>query len=127
MQMRTVAEWKTTLREALKASLRAKDADATSALRETIAALDNAEAADLSAAPAVEEGVIAGGVSGLGRGDVPRRVLTPEEVASLIDAEARDRREAAKVYAAAGKHEVAAALHRGAEVLEALRNPRPQA
>lgn len=127
MPVRTVAEWKTTLREALKAALRAKDADATSALRETIAALDNAEAADLSAAPPVEEGVIAGGVSGLGRGDVPRRVLAPEEVAALIDAEARDRREAAKVYAAAGKHEVAASLQRGAEVLEALRGPRPQA
>lgn len=127
----TLAEWRTALREALKEALRAKQPDVVSALRETLSALDQAEAVPLSAAPVSEaEGAIAGGVSGLGRGDVPRRVLSADEAAGIVQGELRDRREAAEVYAAAGKHEIAESLRRGADALHALieklRSPPPR-
>ncbi len=120
--MPTVKEWKLRLRDALKDALRARQPHAVSALRETLAALDNAEAADLSSAPPVEQGPIALGVAGLGRGDVPRKQLSPEEVAALIAREVADRLDAAKVYEAAGKGEVATALRDGARALDALRS-----
>src|SRR5689334_20556189 len=50
--MRTVAEWKSVLRERLKESMRGKDARLVSMYRETLAAIDNAEAPAVSQGPA---------------------------------------------------------------------------
>lgn len=71
-----------------------QEPDVVSVLRETLGAIDNAEAADASAAPSVQAGVIAGGVSGLGAGEVPRKVLTPEEVHAIVEREVQERRDA---------------------------------
>jgi hypothetical protein len=64
--VRSIEEWKSVLRAALRDALRTRQAPAVAVLRETLAAIDNAEAADSSAAPPVQHGVIAGGVPGLG-------------------------------------------------------------
>jgi uncharacterized protein YqeY len=100
--------------------MRERHADAVAALRETLAAIDNAEAIDPSAAPPVQHGVIAGGVPGLGAGEVPRRSLSPDEVAAIVAREIEERRRAASVYAALGRDQEAAALGRQVEILAAL-------
>ena len=118
--MKTADDWRTTLRAALKVSMRSRQSDTVAALRETLAAIDNAEAVAQSAAPAVQQGVIAGGVAGLGAGEVPRRALSPEEVQAVIDRELNERRAAAAAYAALGRHDEAERLNRQLEVLAAL-------
>ena len=85
--------------------------------RETLAAIDNAEAADPSAAPPVQHGAIAGGVAGLGAGEVPRRRLSPEAVTAIVERELNERREAAARYTALGRHDEAARLALQVEAL----------
>ncbi|WP_375758616.1 hypothetical protein [Corallococcus exercitus] len=119
--MRTVAEWKATLRAALKDALRTRNAPASAVLRETLAAIDNAEAPDLSVAPeAVVGGAIAGGTEGLGSGEVARLLLSPEAVDALIQREVQERRDAVALYTQLGRHEEARALQAQVEVLLAL-------
>lgn len=69
--------------------MRERQADAVAALRETLAAIDNAEAIDASAAPPVQHGVIAGGVAGLGAGEVPEALhVVINSIAESINADA---------------------------------------
>ncbi len=123
--MRTVDTWKQLLRDALKAALRARQPDVVAVLRETLAALDNAEAADLSSAPAVQNGVIAGGVAGLGAGEVTRRALSAAEATAIVEREIGERRDAAATYTAAGRHDDATRLMQQADVLAALLTAAP--
>jgi hypothetical protein len=119
--MRTVDEWKQVLRGALRTAMQARATETVAVLRETLAAIDNAEAADPSAAPAIEDGVIAGGVAGLGAGEVPRRALDPAAVAAILEREIGERRDAAAHYVALGRLDEAAALERQIAALAALR------
>lgn len=119
--MRSVEEWKSVLRAALREALRTRQTHAVTVIRETLAAIDNAEAVDTSAAPPVQHGVIAGGVAGLGAGEVPRRVLSPEAVTVIIEREIQERRDAADTYASLGRDEEASALRLQLDVLVALR------
>ena len=119
--VRSVDEWKDSLREAMREAMRTRQAHAVTVLRETLAALDNAEAADPSAAPPVQHGVIAGGVPGLGAGEVPRRSLGAAEVAAIIERVIRERRDAADAYAKLGRDGEASTLRLQADVLAALR------
>jgi uncharacterized protein YqeY len=122
--VRTVEDWKNDLRAALREALRARQAHAVAVFRETLAAIDNAEAADASAAPPVQHGAIAGGVAGLGAGEVPRRLLGPEAVAAIVEREVNERREAAARYAALGRPDEAARLSQEVEaLLPVLREP----
>jgi uncharacterized protein YqeY len=118
--MRSVEEWRGILRAALREAVRERQAHAVAALRETLAAIDNAEAVDASAAPPVQHGAIAGGVAGLGAGEVPRRRLGADEVTAIIEREIEERRSAASAYAALGRHDEAAVLRRQVDVLVAL-------
>ena len=118
--MKTVEEWKAQLRASLKTELRARRSFAVAVLRETLAAIDNAEAAELAAAPPVEHGVIAGGVGGLGAGEVARKQLTPEDVSKLIAREFDERRAAQAQYRALGRTEEAETLGLQLEVLNGL-------
>jgi uncharacterized protein len=118
--MMSVDEWKLALREALHEALRTRQAHAVAVLRETLAALDNAEAADTSAAPPVQHGVIAGGVAGLGAGEVPRRLLSAEEVTAIVEHELQERRDAAATYSALGRHDEASELLLQVDVLASL-------
>ena len=119
--MRSVDEWKAVLRTALRDALRARQMHAVAVIRETLAALDNAEAAEPSAAPPVQHGVIAGGVAGLGAGEVPRRLLSPEAVTAIIEREIRERRDAAATCAALGRDDEASTLGLQVDVLASLR------
>jgi uncharacterized protein len=118
--VRSVEEWKTVLRAALRDALRTRQVQAVAVLRETLAAIDNAEAADPSAAPPVQQGVIAGGVAGLGAGEVPRRTLSAEAVTAIVEREIQERRDAVTTYAALGRHDEASTLRLQLEVLVSL-------
>jgi uncharacterized protein YqeY len=118
--VRSIDGWKDVLREALRGALRARQAHAVAALRETLAAIDNAEAADAGAAPPVQHGVIAGGVPGLGAGEVPRRALSAEAVTAIVEREIQERRDAADAYAKLGRHDEASTLRLQVDVLAAL-------
>jgi uncharacterized protein len=119
--VRNVTEWKSVLRGALQEALRTRQAHAVAAIRETLAAIDNAEAADLSAAPPAQPGVIAGGVPGVGAGEVPRRMLSAEEVNAVFEREIQQRRDAAATYAALGRSEEASRLMLQVDMLVSLR------
>lgn len=118
--MHDVAWWRTTLKDSLREAMRARQTAAVSVLRTTLGALDNAEAAELKEAPAAQPGIIAGGVAGLGAGEVARRVLTPEEVDGVIRLELSERMAAAAELGALGRAEEAATLREQAQLLEAL-------
>ena len=118
--MRSVDEWKSALREALKEAMRARQAHTVAVLRETLAAFDNAEAVDAMLAPPEENGVIAGGVVGLGAGEVARRALEPAEVAAIIEREMEERRAAAAEYEALGRDTEARILRQQVETLTRL-------
>ncbi|RKG59073.1 hypothetical protein D7X30_15740 [Corallococcus sp. AB011P] len=118
--MKTVDEWKATMRAALKDALRTRNVPASAVLRETLAAIDNAEAPDVSVAPSPVEGGIAGSAGGLGSGEIPRLLLSPEAVDALIQREVQERRDAVALYTRLGKHEEARTLQAQVDVLLAL-------
>lgn len=118
--VRTAGAWRDLLRAALRAALRDRQTDVVAALRETLAAIDNAEAVDPSAAPPMQHGVIAGGVPGLGAGEVPRRCLSAEEVTAIVDREIDERRHAVMTYANLGREDEAAVFRRQVMALVAL-------
>lgn len=82
------------MRQALPEAMRARDKAAVSALRSTLAALDNAEAVPMDEAtsrgPALEQAPV-----GAGTTEVARRELNDREVAEIVRAEAGERLEAA--------------------------------
>ena len=115
----TVEQWRTDLRAALTAAMKRRDKVATAAARAALAAIDNAEASDAAAAPEAESGSIAGGVHGLGRGEVDRRSLSIDEVEAIVRREIAERRAAAVEYRRAGVPERADLLDAEADVLVA--------
>jgi uncharacterized protein YqeY len=118
--MRSVEEWKVVLRGALRDAMRTRQAHAVAVFRETLAAIDNAGVADPSTAPPVQVGEIAGGVAGLGAGEVPRRSLAPEDVVAIIEREIEERRDAAAKYSALGRDDQASTLRLQLELLVSL-------
>lgn len=100
--------------------MKVRDAVAMEALRSMIGAIDNAEAADDDDGPAAEDGVIAGGVAGLGAGEVARRVLSPADLVAVLRTEATERRTAADEYRAVGQVDAASALEAEAAVIEGV-------
>jgi len=120
--MKTVDEWKALLRKRIRAALGAKDKPALAVLRETLAAIDNAEAPAMagSASPAQKEGPFAGSAGSLGAGEVERLALTPEAILQLVEREIRERQEAAAEYTRLGRPQEAGVLVAQAELLAAL-------
>jgi uncharacterized protein YqeY len=108
----------TRLRRALPPALKARDQVAIAALRAAVAAIDNAQAVEVPSAPG-SGGPIAGAVTGLGAGDVPRRELSEDGIAAIVSAELADRRRAAADYEQAGQVDAAARLRAEADVLAA--------
>lgn len=119
--MRTVDEWKALLRSAIKEAMRRREGNAVAVLRETLSAIDNAEAVATQEGPTTAgDGVIAGAVAGLGAGEVQRRALSVEEVAAVIARELEERREAAATYEKLGRPEEAERLREQVRLLESL-------
>jgi uncharacterized protein YqeY len=106
------------LRTALPIALKARDRLTVAVLRSTLAALDNAEAV---AGPAPDGSSLAIERTPLGAGaaEVPRRVLTEEQVERLVRAEIAEREAAALDYERAGRTDRAQQLRGEAEVLSA--------
>lgn len=107
---------------ALRESLRARDAVASAALRSALSAIANAEAVSPEAIPVARttSAHIAGAAAGLGAGEVPRRVLSDDEVAAIVRGEITEREQSADQYASAGHAERAELLRSQARVLSAV-------
>ena len=75
------------LRNALRVAMKQRDSATVAALRAALSVIDNAEAADLSHAPRAESGLIAGGVAGLGAGEVARRQLSDGQLVEALQDE----------------------------------------
>lgn len=120
LDMKTVEEWKAILRSKLREAMGARQKHVVAVLRETLAALDNAEAPPLNSIRPASEGVFAGSVEGVGAGEVSRLLLEPEAVSSLVRREIQERKDAAHEYSKLGKMEEAGILLEQAGVLEAL-------
>jgi len=114
--MRTVDEWKALLRAALRDAQRARATESIAVFRETLAAIDNAEAVDGG-------GTRVGGLAieatpvGVGAADLPRRELTEDDVRAIVRAEIEDRLRAADGYAEVGREDRAETLRAEAGVL----------
>jgi hypothetical protein len=106
-------ELRTTLRRRLIEALRDRDRTLASALRSTLAALDNAEAV---AAPATAGEVsrhVAGAAAGIGAAEASRRALPPGQEQALVAVEVADLRAGAAHLAAAGRQDDHAAALAG--------------
>jgi uncharacterized protein YqeY len=98
--------------------MRNRDRVAASALRTVLGAIENAEAVPTTGPAPSSGGLIAGAISGLGAGEVPRRTLTPGEVEAIVRAEVDERRRAAAEYDGLGRSEQAARLRQEAGLIE---------
>jgi uncharacterized protein YqeY len=98
MGSRDRSSLRSTMRDALATAMKERDRVAVRALRAALAAIDNAEAVDPSEAPREQPGTIAGGVAGLGAGEVPRRALSDDDMRAIVQAAAADLHTAATRY-----------------------------
>ncbi|RDV39424.1 hypothetical protein DV096_02305 [Bradymonadaceae bacterium TMQ3] len=113
--MTTIDAWKDLLRVKIRAALVAKDRPVLAVLRETLAALDNAEAPPLGAS---ENSFV---VSDDARsGDIERLALSSEAVVAIIEGEIRERRDASATYQRLDRHDEANVLTMQADVLAAF-------
>jgi len=109
------------LRQALPEAMRARDRAAVSALRATLAALDNAEAVPVDdRARAIETAPV-----GVGARDVARRELTEARVVEIVRAEARERLDVAARLTGPAHTDRVARLRREAAVLLRLLDAAP--
>jgi uncharacterized protein len=109
-----------TLREALLAARKDRDAVRVAALRSALSAIENAETPDAVTLDAPSSAAIAGGVVGLGAAEVTRRELDDTRIRDLLRAEVAERLEAAEQIAAGGQPDRSARLRAEAAVLTDL-------
>jgi uncharacterized protein len=113
------------MRRGLTAAMKARDKRAVAALRSTLAAIDNAEAVDVTQVPPAGggrptgEGEIAGPALGVGAAEVERRTLTAVEMEAIVRREVAERQTAAQAYERAGRAPHAEGLRAEAELLGA--------
>ena len=113
----SAGEVRSQLRRALGAAMKTRDEIAVAAFRSALAAIENAEAADPSDAPLIQPGAIAGGVAGLGAGEVPRRLLSDEQATEIVRGQITNWQTAAADYEESGRQDYAARLHAEAAIL----------
>ena len=104
------------LRDALVAAMKERDRVTVTALRSTLAAIDNAEAVDTTAMAAGSLAIESSPV-GIGAAEAERRALSEEDIAQIVHSEVADREAAALEYDRAGRPERAEALRAEAQVL----------
>jgi uncharacterized protein YqeY len=106
------------LREALPVAMKARDRPAVSALRATLAAIDNAEAVVVDDGArqslAIEQTPV-----GAGAAEAERRVLTEADVERIVQAEVAEREAAATEYERVGHPDRAAQLRAEVKALTA--------
>jgi uncharacterized protein YqeY len=110
------------LSTALRSAMRARDAEAVSALRTALAAVANAEAVDAGdgavtrSAPGSEH--VAGAALGVGAAETARRELSATDVRRIVEGEVRERLDAAADHGAADQPAYAERLRREAAALQ---------
>ncbi len=115
-QQDPVAPLRQRLRDALTTAIKARDRVAASALRSTLAAIDNAEAVDRPAS--MDRNLSLGQIPiGVGAAEVARRVLAERQVEQIVRAELADRHAAVRGYEQAGQGEHASRLRREISVI----------
>ncbi|MET8426023.1 hypothetical protein [Nocardia sp. NPDC004860] len=115
--MTTPSSLRERLRAALPVAMKARDRNATAALRSALGAIDNAEAVDGSD---VRAGAIESSAVGLGAAERARRDLTESDIAGIVRAEIDDRLTAAEEYdGLSGGADRAASLRAEAAALSA--------
>ncbi|WP_031515610.1 GatB/YqeY domain-containing protein [Streptomyces sp. NRRL F-5123] len=106
------------LRAALPAAMRARDKATLALLRSTLAAIENAEAVELTDVPggslAIERTPV-----GPGAAEAVRRELTEADVERIVRAELAEREAAAQAYDQAGQPAQAEQLRAGVAVVAA--------
>jgi uncharacterized protein YqeY len=102
------------LRGSLRGAMKQRDSVAVAALRSALAAIDNAEAVEISQFSSVEAPL-----RGLGAGDVARRHLSAQEMDDIVRAELSERLEAAATYDRGGQQTHAERLRRESDVIAA--------
>jgi uncharacterized protein len=105
------------LRVALRDAMKQRDKAAVAAFRTALGLIDNTEAADVSQAPAIEPGRIAGGVAGLGAAEVARKALTDTELVEILQEEVARWESTARDAEAVGRADDAARLRAEIDVL----------
>lgn len=106
------------LRSRLTIAMRERDRAATAALRNAVAAIENAEAVPVVERPAVSTSAdVAGAAVGVGATEAERLVLGAEAERHLLAAEVAALVEAEEAYAAVGDVSRASAAAAGAAVL----------
>jgi hypothetical protein len=114
----TAEQWRTTLRDALMAARKDRDATRVAALRSALSAIDNAEAVE-ARLDTSSSGTIAGAVAGLGAAEVARQELPDAQIRELLRAEV-DERMAVAATIQTTHAERAASLRAEAAVLTGL-------
>jgi uncharacterized protein YqeY len=104
------------LREALRTAMKSGDRRMVGVLRSTLAAIDNAEAVEVTG-PVGSGLAIEQSPAGAGAADVARRTLTEAQVEQIVHAEAEAREAAARDYDTAGRSERAEQLRVEAGIL----------
>lgn len=101
--------------------MRERDRAATAALRNAVAAIENAEAVPVADRPSVSTSAdVAGSALGVGATEAARLVLAEATEREVVGAEVSALVEAEGAYAAAGDAERASAAAAGAVVLRAV-------
>jgi uncharacterized protein YqeY len=111
---------KARLRAALRDAVKTRDKAATNAFRSVLGVLDNADAASTDDAPPMDAGRIAGGVHGLGAGEVARREVSDEELVVIAREELERWQQLASDYDGAGQTEHAAQLRAEVATVDAV-------
>ena len=115
---------RTRLRTDLRAAMKAQRRDEMAALRNLIAAIDNAEAVEeASAAPPPSSEHVAGAVSGLGTAEAARRSLSAHDLQRIIETELWERDAQAGRLTLLGRPDDASRLRAEAEVIARYRSP----
>jgi hypothetical protein len=116
--MHSEDDLRTGLRQQLRVALRDRDRIAVAALRQAIAALDNAEAIPPDSDLMVQSSeYVAGAAVGLGAAEAERRILDADAQRAIVKAEIDTRLAAATAYEEHGQSARGAELRLGAEVL----------
>ena len=111
-------ELRAILRRDLTAAMKCRDADAVTALRTAIAAIDNAQAvAAPEAAPPATSAHIAGARAGLGAAEAARPELTASELEAILRGQLAEYTREADGYAAHGQDAAAQRLRNQASLL----------
>lgn len=112
-----VATVRAAMRKELVAAMKSRSAEAVSALRTALAAIDNAEAVPAGDPSGHRDAAIAGATSGVGSSEAARRVLSIAEVRAVLDGLVEEYTTEAQRYLGLGRHDDAEKLQRQAQTL----------